>query len=98
MSDAGVVLNEELKRFETTRDGLTAFLTFRRNGKRVVLIHTEVPSELEGHGLASKLAWFALDYARENDLTVVPVCPFVRSYLERHPEEAERTKLDMTTA
>jgi predicted GNAT family acetyltransferase len=83
-----VSLNEQRSRFETTVDGVTAFLTFHRNGKRLVLIHTETPQALEGRGVGSALVRFALDYARSNDLTVVPQCPFVRSYLERHPDEA----------
>jgi len=86
------------ERFEVTQDGKTAFLTYHRNGKRLALIHTEVPEALEGHGLASLLAKTALQYARDEDLTVVPICPFVRSYIERHPDEAEKTKLDMSTA
>jgi uncharacterized protein len=98
MTQATVVRNDERDRFETTVDGETAFLTFHRNGKRFSLIHTEVPEPLEGKGLASLLAKTALAYARENELTVVPICPFVRSYLERHPDEAARTKVDARTA
>jgi predicted GNAT family acetyltransferase len=94
MSD--VTVNDGADRFETTIDGETAFLTFHRNGNRLVLIHTEVPEELGGEGLASLLAKTALQYARDNDLTVVPVCPFVQSYLERHPDEAAKTKLDLS--
>jgi len=82
------MLNEKRSRFETTVDGTTAFLTYHRNGKRLVLIHTEVPESLEGKGVGSAIVRFALDYARTNDLTVVPQCPFVRAYLERHPDEA----------
>jgi len=89
-----LILNDARSRFEETVDGSTALLTFNRNGKRLVLIHTEVPEELEGHGLGSKLATFALNYARENDLTVVPRCPFVKSYLERHPDEAATLDID----
>ncbi len=97
MAQATVVLNEGLKRFEATLNEETAFLTFHRNGKRLALIHTEVPEALGGRGLASLLAKTALEYARTNDLTVVPICEFVRSYLEKHPDEAARTKLDLTT-
>jgi predicted GNAT family acetyltransferase len=83
-----VTLNEQRSRFETTVDGVTAFLTFHRDGKRLVLVHTKTPEELGGRGVGSALVAFALDYARKNDLTVVPRCPFVSSYLERHPDEA----------
>jgi predicted GNAT family acetyltransferase len=95
MSDPTVIRNDELDRFESTLNGHTAFLTFHRNGKRLTLIHSEVPSSLEGHGMAGLLTETALEYARANDLTVVPMCPFVRSFLEKHPDEVARTKIDM---
>ena len=94
---AKVILNDDADRFETTVDGATAFLTFHRNGNRLALIHAEVPEALEGKGLASLLAKTALQYARDNDLTVVPICEFVQSYLQRHPDEAARTKIDART-
>jgi predicted GNAT family acetyltransferase len=93
LADATVVLNEERRRFETRQDGFVAFLDVHRQGDVIVLVHTEVPDELEGRGIGSALVRSALEYARTNDLTVVPRCPFVRSYLERHPDEAERTKV-----
>ena len=96
MTQATIVRNDEKNRFEATLDGETAVLTFHHNGKRLALIHTGVPEKLEGKGLASLLTKTALQYARDNDFTVVPICPFVRSYLEQHPDEAEKTKLDLT--
>jgi predicted GNAT family acetyltransferase len=89
-----VVRNEELSRFEIDVDGETAFLTYKDTGKRLVLIHTEVPEELEGRGIASAIAKAALEHARADDRVVVPICEFVRSYLDRHPDEAARTKVD----
>ena len=50
------------------------------------LVHTEVDEQFAGRGYASALARTALDYARANNLKVIPTCPFVRKYLERHPE------------
>ena len=88
-------LNEQRSRFEIEADGETAFLTFHRNGKRIVLIHTETPEALEGRGIGSALARAALSYAREHDLTVAPQCPFVRSFLERHPDEAAGLDIDL---
>ena len=55
----------------------------------VVLIHTEVAEAVEGQGLGSLLVRSALDDIRARGLRVAPVCPFVLSYLERHPEYAE---------
>jgi len=73
-------------RFQTVVDGSTAFLTYEREGDTVAMTHTIVPPELEGQGLASKIVHAALDHARAEHLSVVPLCPFVASYLRRHPE------------
>jgi predicted GNAT family acetyltransferase len=48
--------------------------------------HTFVPPALRGGGIASQLAAFALRYAREHGIKVLPTCPFVARYLSRHPE------------
>jgi predicted GNAT family acetyltransferase len=60
----------------------------------VVLIHTEVAEAVEGQGLGSLLVRGALDDIRARGLKVVPVCPFVLSYLERHPEYADLVEPD----
>jgi predicted GNAT family acetyltransferase len=52
----------------------------------MVLLHTEVPQPLEGQGLAAKLTRFALDFAREKHLRVVPLCPYTSSFLRKHKE------------
>jgi predicted GNAT family acetyltransferase/glutaredoxin len=57
----------------------------RRNG-RIAFIHTEVDEALEGQGLGSRLAATALDDARRQGLEVVPLCPFMARFIERHPE------------
>lgn len=81
-----VTHNEEARRFEATVDGLRALLTYRRFPDRLVLQHTEVPPPFEGHGIAAKLTRAALDFARANHLHVVPLCPYVSSFLRRHRE------------
>lgn len=54
---------------------------------RIVLSHTEVPKAMEGQGVGSKLAKAAFAYAKENELKVMPLCPFMASYLRRHRDE-----------
>jgi predicted GNAT family acetyltransferase len=56
------------------------------DGDRILFLHTEVPEALEGHGIAGKLAKAALEDARARHLSVVPLCPFVISYIRRHQE------------
>jgi uncharacterized protein len=95
MSDAPPVTdNQAESRFELWVDGRLAELLYRRNGKRLVLIHTEVPVELEGHGLGGALVAAAVDRAAREGMTVVPLCPFARGWLQRHPETAARAAID----
>ncbi|HET9840145.1 MAG TPA: GNAT family N-acetyltransferase [Candidatus Angelobacter sp.] len=75
-------------RFEIAVEGRRAILQYRRSDDSMRLIHTEVPEALRGRGLGSQLARAALDYAHFNQLKVIPVCPFIKRYLERHPEAA----------
>lgn len=86
MSD--VVNNEQARRFELTVDGHTGFLQYAKATGRINLLHTEVPPELGGRGVGGTLAKAALEYARQEQLKVIPTCPFVRTYLDRHPEYA----------
>jgi predicted GNAT family acetyltransferase len=78
--------NEAERRFEVTSDGVLAVLQYEQTGERLALTHTEVAPELEGRGIAGKLARAALEHAREQGLKVVPACSFVAAYIRRHPE------------
>ena len=73
-------------RFELEKDGKIAYLQYSIAGGVLELIHTEVPEELRGTGLASELAVSALNFARENNLKVDIVCPSVAGFVKRHPE------------
>ncbi len=86
LNDVLVKNNEEAHRFEATVDGLHAFLAYRLTPDRMVLLHTEVPAPLEGHGLAAKLTRAALDFARAHRLRVVPLCPYVADFLRKNTE------------
>ena len=95
VSDAlQVTDNRAESRFVLWVDGLLAELPYRLNGQRLVLIHTEVPEELEGRGLGGALVTAAIDRAAREGLTVVPLCPFARGWLERHPDVAARAAVD----
>jgi predicted GNAT family acetyltransferase len=88
MENTSVRHNIAEGRFEITVENQTAVLQYRQSGGTIRLIHTEVPPELRGRGLASQLARAALDYAHFNRLRAIPICPFVKAYLEKHPEAA----------
>jgi len=81
-------------RFVCGPAGHEAELLYRLRGGRMILIHTEVPIELEGQGIGGKLVTAAVDYAAQAGLVVVPSCPFAQSWLDRHPGVAARVQLD----
>jgi hypothetical protein len=81
-------------RFVSGPAGHEAELLYRLRNGRLVLVHTEVPIELEGHGIGGKLITAAVDYAAQAGLVVVPSCPFAQSWLDRHPDVAARVQLD----
>jgi predicted GNAT family acetyltransferase len=75
------------QRFEIrTGDQLAGFTEYRRSGRLIAFLHTEVASEFEGHGVASRLISTALDTAHSQQLSVLPFCPFVRGYIAKHPD------------
>jgi predicted GNAT family acetyltransferase len=88
--DADLVVRDrkEASRFEAVVDGQIAFLEYERRPDAIVLIHTEVPEALRGHGIARPRAEAAQAVARSEGLRVVVRCPFVRAYLRRHPDAA----------
>ena len=86
-----VVHEPEESRFAVHAMGHTAVLEYQRVGERVVMPHTVVPGPLEGRGVGNRLARTALDWARQENLRVVPLCPFVRAFIQRHPEYASLT-------
>jgi predicted GNAT family acetyltransferase len=86
MLSTEVVNNGAEQRFEAHVDGHTAFLSYRQFPDRFVLVHTEVPPPIEGKGIAGRLLATALDFARAAHLRVVPLCPYVTSFIRKHPE------------
>ena len=90
MNASDVVNNRSQLRFEATVDGHLAELVYTRHGDHLVLVHTEVPPELEGHGVGGALVEAAIDHAAEHGLVVEPRCPFARAWLRRHPDVAGR--------
>ena len=89
--------NQEASRFEFVAEGSRAELHYRRRGNRLVITHTGVPAELEGRRIGSALVAAAVDRAIAEHLTVVPLCPFARGWLERHPDIAARVAVDWGT-
>ena len=80
------------ERYEAHIDGeLAGVLEYKVTRGRIALIHTEVLPVHEGRGVASALVRFALGDARRRDLRVIATCPYVQTYLKRHPEARDVT-------
>lgn len=80
--------NAAEKLFEIALGADLAVLEYRLAGNQIVFVHTEVPEAFEGRGVAAQLVRAGYAYAREAGLKPVAQCPYVRSYLARHPELA----------
>jgi uncharacterized protein len=70
-------------------DTRAGFIDYLSEPGTVLLVHTEVDPALEGQGLGVRLVAGALADLRARGLKLVPLCPFVRAYLRRHPEDAD---------
>lgn len=81
-----IILNEAEHRFELHIDGHMAYEVFERFPGGIAYLHTIVPEALSGKGVGSKLIKYILDYAAKNQLKVRPDCPFVKAYIDKHPE------------
>ncbi|RMA57804.1 GNAT family N-acetyltransferase [Ulvibacter antarcticus] len=81
--------NKEKKRFEAKVEGNLALIEYIRAEDKVYLTHTEVPKALEGKGVASSMANQVLQQIKDENLKLVPLCPFIAAYLKRHPEWKE---------
>ena len=86
MAEYEIKNNESLNRFETQVDGVFGFLEYAKKSATIALLHTEVPPEIGGRGIAQALAVHAFEYAKANDLKVIIYCPFVAVCIKRHPE------------
>jgi predicted GNAT family acetyltransferase len=88
MNNYEIINNPQKHRFEADLgDGSLAIADYDLTSGKIIFTHTEVPAEHEGHGIGTALVRFALNFARENRLLVIPVCPFFAAYFKKHPEE-----------
>ena len=83
--DEQVVNNEAESRYELRKGDDVAVADYVRRGNEIVFTHTFVPKHLEGRGIASEVAKFALDDVRKKGLQVEPRCPFIADYIRKNP-------------
>jgi uncharacterized protein len=88
-----VTENPQRHRYEIHVDGeLAGFTMFTLDGDVAIMPHTKIEPAYKGQGLATTLIGAALDDLRERRMTVVPRCPFVREFIDKHPEYQDIVK------
>ncbi len=100
--DAVIADHPEAQRYEAhVGEALAGYAQYRLRPGLIAFTHTEIRDRFEGQGMASRLIAFALDDARARELDVLPFCPFVNAYVQRHREyvdlvpEAYRESFDL---
>jgi predicted GNAT family acetyltransferase len=89
----------ERQRYEVrVGDEVAGFAQYRARPGLIAFTHTEVDERFEGRGLGRRLISFALDDARGRGLAVLPFCPFVNGYIQRHREYADLVPADRRAA
>lgn len=78
--------NTVKKQYELHVEGFTARIEYIRAKNKIFLTHTEVPMELNGKGIGSMIVKAVLQEIERQDITLIPMCPFVAMYIKRHPE------------
>ena len=85
-----IVDNADERRYEARIDGtLAGIVEYGRIEHRLVALHTEVPPEFGGRGIASALVRHVLKDARKGGFKITPRCPFFAAHFQRHPEDAD---------
>ena len=98
MSEGAVRDDAAGHRFLLEVESREAELVYRREGGRLVLVHTGVPDALSGRGIGGRLVAAAVERARRDELVLVPVCPYARRWLEKHPDEVGGVSIDWPSA
>ncbi|MBT0609098.1 GNAT family N-acetyltransferase [Aequorivita echinoideorum] len=81
--------NKQKNRFEYKIEDNNAIVEYKIDNNVISLTHTEVPDELQGQGIASKMTEEVLQNLSDKNLKVKPLCPFIKSYIKRNPEWKE---------
>jgi uncharacterized protein len=86
-----VIHNPAQNRFETWIEGQLSKLDYMEDDNTIVMTHVGVYPEHRGQGVAGKLTEVALEYAKEKSLRVIPMCPYIATYIRRNPQYLELT-------
>ena len=83
---SNVINNTKANRYELLTDGHMSVANYHMDGVKLVITHVEVPSALRGRGLAAQVMDGVVADAKARGLTIVPVCSYAATYMQRHPQ------------
>jgi len=86
MSAIDIHHDDDKQCFEAVVENHLCVLEYGREDSTVSMNHVRVPEAVGGRGIAGEITRHALDWARGNDFRVIPNCPYVARWIERHPE------------
>jgi predicted GNAT family acetyltransferase len=86
MNDIAIRHSRVRNRFETEVEGHAAYLEYSLEGGTMAILHTIVPDEIGGRGIAGRLMQAAIDHARTEGLEIDPQCAYAEAWMRRHPE------------
>jgi predicted GNAT family acetyltransferase len=81
-----IVDNAEMHRFEMPVGDDLAVAYYKEQDGRLVLLHTEVPQQLSGQGVGSRLAHAVFETLKARGRRVIAKCPFMASYATKHTD------------
>ena len=86
LSKFEIVDNKIFSQYEMRINGHLAKIEYSNKSGKIFLIHTEIPEELAGKGVARYLAKEVFKIIEEEGMTIVPMCKYIKSYIRKHPE------------
>lgn len=86
LNETEIQNNTQWHRFELPVENEMAVVQYTREGDVFLLMHTEVPEQLEGKGIASTLVQKTMEYLDAHHFKMRPYCPYIHTFLKRHPE------------
>lgn len=89
LMDVSVHHDRAVRRFQARVDGHRCVLDYELSGDCMSIVHTGVPSEVGGRGIAAALTEAAVAAARAEGWKIAPLCSYARVWFERHPEHGD---------
>lgn len=81
-----LINNQEAHQFQMVVDEQQSFIEYKKEGDKMILVHTEVARTQQGKGIARAMVVKTFQYLDEHHLTMVPVCAYIRSFLKNNPQ------------